>query len=430
MSFDARAAKLLQPGQHIMVEQHPGLRLVATATRRTWTYRYKSPVDGRMRQIALGQWPAMDLGKAVAAWSDARARREAGEDLAATKRTTRAAERQAAPQRRAGEYTVRQLCDDYLVGHVDRHRAEKGRKEVRRQFDTMLGALAGVPAAALTRRQAFDLLETYADRPVVAGQLRQELGSAWDYALDAGRLPEDAPNWWRLIMRGRLRSKGRKIEGKHVGTDRRVLTEAEVGTLLRWLPNFTELVRDGLALYLWTGMRGGEILGMHASEISDEGDGLWLTVPKARTKNKRVALATDLRVPLVGRAEQIVRRRLAISPKGYLFPSPGRLGHVEQKTIGVAVHYHMPYSRTRKDVARDRLPVTRWAPHDLRRTVRTLLAGMGCPDSVAEAILGHLQPGVQAVYNRHGYDQERRQWLTALDVKLEALAAQRPGGGA
>lgn len=47
---------------------------------------------------------------------------------------------------------------------------------------------------------------------------------------------------------------------------------------------------------------------------------------------------------------------------------------------------------------------------------------MGCPDSVAEAVLGHIQPGIQGTYNRHGYDKERRQWFVALSVRLERLA--------
>ncbi|MBS0427566.1 MAG: integrase family protein [Proteobacteria bacterium] len=426
MPFDARAAKLLQPGQTIIVKEHPGLRLVATTSRRTWIYRYRSPVDGRLRQIAIGQWPEpVSYGRAVARWEDLQAARNDGQDPAAAKKAERAAARPAPAM--AG-YTIRQLCDDYLAGHVDRHRKAKGAAEVRRQFDTMLGNLAGVQASALTRAQAFKLLEDNAHRPVVAGQLRQELGGAWDYALDAGRLPEDAVNWWRLIMRGRLRSKGHKIQGEHVGTAKRVLDQVELGALIRWLPNFTALVEDGLTMYLWTGTRGAEILAMEAREITEEPDGLWWTIPKAKTKNARIELATDLRVPLVGRAEAIVRRRLALYPSGYLFPSTGKLSkHVQQKALGVAVHYRMPYSRTRPKEDRARLPVERWAPHDLRRSARTLLAAMGCPDSIAEAILGHIQPGVQGVYNRHGYDKERRQWLTALDLKLEELARQLPG---
>lgn len=34
------------------------------------------------------------------------------------------------------------------------------------------------------------------------------MGSAWDLAMDSGRLPEDVPNWWRMVMKGRLKSKG------------------------------------------------------------------------------------------------------------------------------------------------------------------------------------------------------------------------------
>ena len=66
-----------------------------------------------------------------------------------------------------------------------------------------------------------------------------------------------------------------------------------------------------------------------------------------------------------------------------------------------------------------------WAPHDLRRSARTLLAAMGCPGDVAESVLGHMIPGVAGVYNRHQYDAERVEWLRRLSERLEELA--RPG---
>lgn len=50
---------------------------------------------------------------------------------------------------------------------------------------------------------------------------------------------------------------------------------------------------------------------------------------------------------------------------------------------------------------------------------------MGCPDAVAEAVLGHMQPGIVGVYNRHQYDAERVEWLRRLSERLEELA--RPG---
>jgi hypothetical protein len=50
---------------------------------------------------------------------------------------------------------------------------------------------------------------------------------------------------------------------------------------------------------------------------------------------------------------------------------------------------------------------------------------MGCPSDVAEAVIGHMQPGIQGVYNKYTYDKERRIWLKKLDAKLEQLAKKR-----
>lgn len=52
-------------------------------------------------------------------------------------------------------YTVRILCDEYLAGHIYRHRAKKGATEITRMFDTMLGSLEKLPATAITRAMAF-----------------------------------------------------------------------------------------------------------------------------------------------------------------------------------------------------------------------------------------------------------------------------------
>ena len=67
--------------------------------------------------------------------------------------------------------------------------------------------------------------------------------------------------------------------------------------------------------------------------------------------------------------------------------------------------------------------MSHWAPHDLRRTLRTMLAALGCPHDVAESVLGHMQP---SVYNRHHYDRERREWITKLSAHLERCAAASP----
>jgi integrase len=427
MPFDARAAKLLEAGQHFTIDECPGLRLKATASTRTWVYRYKSPVDGKMRQSKIGEWPAMSVSAAIAEWEKLRIARGTGIDPAAVKKQAAADVRAAADEKRARakaeKLTVRRLAQDYYEGRIVHSRKEKGAAEVLRIFNTMLGEFGDLPVTDVTRSSAFSLLESFLHIPVQCMKLRAELGAAWDYGLDSGRLPESVPNWWRLIMRGKLRSKGKMIKGVSTGTHKRVLSGKELGALIRWLPNFSRVVDDALTLYIWTCARGGEIMMMERGEITEEENGLWWTVPKHKTKNARHEMATDFRVPLFGRAAEVVRRRLQSETGTYLFPSNGALGYVEQKTIGVSVWSRRPDCESRPQHARARYPADMpvWSPHDLRRSARTLLASMGCPDEVGEAILGHMKEGIVGVYNLHSYDAERHAWLGQLSARLEEL---------
>jgi integrase len=115
-----------------------------------------------------------------------------------------------------------------------------------------------------------------------------------------------------------------------IGVNKRVLIDAEMVDLLAWMPNFSRVVSDALELYLWTACRGAEIVVMERHEIIEEASGLWWTVPVAKLKMRRNPLLVDRRVPLIGRAEAIVRRRMAAATKGtWLFPSVGQYGHVE-----------------------------------------------------------------------------------------------------
>jgi len=411
VGFDARTAKALTPGGHIVVDDFPGLRLVASTAGKAWIYRYQS--DSRMRQIKLGQWPALSLPAAVTKWQEIKDARSLGADPAA--------EKKAARKPKAVAYTVANAVADYITKHLEVNRQPAGAAAVAARLRKAIDPIANTPASEVTRRIAYDLIEGLADRPVLAKSVRNELGGAWDLALDAGRLGEDAPNWWRQILSGKLRSKGAMRDGERKGTAKRVLSDAEIRTFnLVDLHLFSQQVRDFLIIQLWTCTRGAEIVQMHRSQITQEIDGWWWTVPKAMTKGRNKDKATDLRVPLVGRALEIVQRL----GDGWLFPSVSRAGVVGPQTqayMQSKVHYMQPYSHSRQDHVRERLTVTHWSPHDLRRTGRTGLSAMGCPTDIAEAILGHVQPGIQGTYNLHAYDKERRHWLTLWSDRLESL---------
>ena len=226
-------------------------------------------------------------------------------------------------------------------------------------------------------------------------------------------------------MQGKLKSKGKVMGGKHVGQSRRALRNEEIAALLGWLGNMHQIGRDAVVMYLWTCARGSEIFAMRPEHVTKEGAVLWWTVPKELTKNARFADAVDLRVPLFGRARQVVERRLAsVGRSGFLFEN-GNGEQYTQHAFSTYIYDLQPYSpkaKRRGSRATD-LPVTNWTPHNLRRTGRTLLAALGCPREIAEAVVGHMPPAIEATYNVHSYDAERVEWLRRLDAHLASLAS-------
>ncbi|MBD9395182.1 integrase family protein [Acidovorax sp. ACV01] len=426
MQFDARAAKALQPGAYIVVQGCNGLRLVASLSRKTWIYRYKHPATGQMKQVRLGHYPDVPPVDAAARWAELRAVRDAGGDPQAARKL--AAVPAGVAAQGAAVYTLGDLVRDYATGYLQVRREAKGARAVQRRLEKATLKHQATPVADVTRRFAFDLITGLADRPVLANSVKTELAAAWVHAMDGGRIPDDLPNWWAQVLARKLRSKGAKRGGEHKGTTKRVLQDAEIGALLACnMHLFSQQVQDFVTLQLWTCTRGAEIVAMRPEFIRGEADGvLWWTMPKALTKNRHIDAAVDLRVPLFGRAEKIVRRLVAAGGP-WLFPSVSRAGVLQAQTqayMQSKVHYRQPYCASRPDHVRERLSVTHWSPHDLRRTGRTLLAAMGCPHEVGEAILGHVVPGVAGDYNLYRYDKERAHWLARLDAHLEGVVTR------
>jgi len=205
-----------------------------------------------------------------------------------------------------------------------------------------------------------------------------ELGAAWEYGHDAGRLEHEVSNWWRQIMRGKLCSKGRIKGGKRVGTSKRVLNSEEIGVPSNWLPNFSRLIEDVVTLYMWTCTRGSKILEMEVSEVTKEKG--WAVVDDCEVEDEElVARRRDrLRVPLVGRTAAIFQRRIQGMETGYL------LIHRAQWTRGAEHHQCdgldastvLEYEPARVSVS-------------LRRTGLTQLTALGCDTKIAKAVIGH-----------------------------------------
>lgn len=408
LDFDPGRAKRLKPGEFIAFPEAPGLRLEASRSGRRWVYRYRSPIDGALRQIKLGAWPFLPAHRALLAWEKRRDERGEGRDPARERREENKRIRdEPRPQ------SVAKVVATYLeaLGKINPkkkapRRTEHGRIELQRMFDFDLASLAKRNAADITPRDAVRFLEDVRDRaPNMALRLRRELAAAWRTARARGLLPADAPNPWPDALLGELSQ----------GERERVLTAGEVRTVLRFLPTYTPIVADALELTLRTGLRSGEVVALRSAWFELVDGMLWAEIPAAHMKMRRLH-----RVPFVGRARAIAEGRLEGE---FLFPSPLRGRHIEQKALGVAVHFHRKLSVTRPDIERLRCPVDGWAPHDLRRTAATLLGDLGCPFEIIEGILAHRLPGVSKTYQRSEYREQKVEWLGKLNAHIDAIAA-------
>jgi integrase len=156
-------------------------------------------------------------------------------------------------------------------------------------------------------------------------------------------------------------------------------------------------------LLLLLGVRKGELVRAQWAEF-DLAAGSW-TVPDERSKTG-AGFVVPLPALAVSWLEEL-RIRAAGSP--WVFPArrTGRRAapHMAGDTLNVAlsrVDHGLPH----------------FTVHDLRRTVRTQLAALGIPPHVAERCLNHKLRGVEGVYDRHDYLDERRaaleQWAAVL----------------
>jgi integrase len=398
----------MQPGDECGDAKEPGLRIrcLSDGKTKTFFYRYRDDA-GALRQIKVGVLGALTLDQARKRVALLKVDRTRGVDPQAEKRARVATAKAERSKRKMKVYTAADVVQDYLNELVDKNRKPKGAAEVRRMLERAISNAGSSPVEGFTRLQAHELIREVAGKaPRLALMIRQELRAAWEHAIDVGRASVNP------------------FLGKSIGAipnakkRQRVLSPDEIGALLRWMQEpatYSRTVRDALEVTLRTGMRSGEVCGLHSSELVYRDGILWADIPGERMKADKAH-----HVPLIGRAREIVLARLQDNG-GYLFPSRRVDRPIDQKVLGVEVYASSGRSTAATYKNRKVCPVKDWSPHDLRRTARTFLADLGCPYEVGEAILAHRLPGVAGDYNKARHMQARVEWLAKLGVYLDEL---------
>ena len=287
--------------------------------------------------------------------------------------------------------------ENYVERHV-KAKALRSQSEIERILETQINpAWKDREFVSIRRGDVTKLLDTLQD---ASGP------SAADHALAIVR---GLMNWYASrsddyvspIARGMRRTdpKSRKRA--------RILDDDELRTVWKVAESngtFGALLR----LAVLTAQRRQKIVSMKWADITI--DGTW-NIP---TADREKGSAGSLVLPEA--AIEVIRSQPRID--GNPFVLPGREhGHFKGFS---------PCKRAFDAKVAEKLggePLPRWTLHDLRRTSRSLMSRAQVRPDIAERVMGHAIVGIEAVYDRHSYHNEKAAALAKLAGLIERILA-------
>lgn len=150
---------------------------------------------------------------------------------------------------------------------------------------------------------------------------------------------------------------------------------------------------------LLTGQRREKLASI---QWNDMRDGVWTIRREPREKSN----AGSLRLPQM--ALDVIGAHPRIDGNPFIFAGRGGVAFNGWSKAKAALDAKLPN-------------IAAWTVHDLRRTARSLMSRAGVRSHVAERVLGHAITGVEGVYDRHGYDEEKAQALEALSALISRI---------
>lgn len=193
----------------------------------------------------------------------------------------------------------------------------------------------------------------------------------------------------------------------------RCLSQEEIKDVFKQINIHIETIcyENKLAFFLLLslGVRKGELIEAIWSEF-DFDKRTWL-IPAERTKTN-----TTFEVPLTDNVYSVFME-LKVFARGSdnVFPNrrvSKRSSHISGDTLNRALDRLFDVSVVKFE---------RFTVHDLRRSFRSLLAELKIPSHIGERCLNHKIRGVEGVYDRYDYFEERKEALGRISKELALL---------
>ncbi|WP_299641182.1 tyrosine-type recombinase/integrase [Devosia sp.] len=352
---------------------------VATSGIKSWDLSFRIKGKPNSKRLSLGFVTDVSLQDARSRARVLVAAARAGRDLLLEEATARREEE--------NRITVADLVERYVSRRV------KGRLrtalEIERRLYRALTPVLQWKLEKLTRRDIRQLLDPVADAGWLreAEKRRQGIGAMLNWAV--------AQDYLEINPSAGLQSYGN-------GEPRtRTLTDDEISALWNWLsvPDQRSSSATILKIQLLLGARCSEVAGITVGEI-DQHTWIW-TLPASRSKNGRAR-----ETPLVGQVRRLLEEQLSLVRTSAIFATSGGVT-MTARDVG---SYLLNRSK--------RLPVPKFATHDLRRTVATRLVELGHSIDLIAALFGH-QSGSSATSTLFRHYVHTQQ----LDQKADLLAS-------
>ena len=358
-----------------------GLRTLASGTK-AFIYGYRNK-EGRLHRVTLGRWPTL-----TATAARLRSREMAGQ--IANGRDPY----EELQERRSGA-TIEELVDLYCSRHLTKLRTgDQTERFLRAEAIPWFGKTE--KSANIRRRDIVRMVEHKATTsPISANRLLTAMKRLCNWAVENDEL-DASP------------AAGIKRPTAEKSRDR-VLGEDEIRTFWTRLDStrrMSEDVRVALRLILILAARPGEICAMEWTELDLKRG--WCELPREKTKSDRVH-----RIPLPPLALELFEQRQ--KKDRWLFPS------VKGQSLGV-----LALSRALRH-NREHFGLSRFTPHDLRRTAASHLASVGVDRFIISRVLNHTDREITGVYDRFGYDKQKRRALNRWERKLRSIIGAPAG---
>lgn len=355
--------------------------------RKSWFVAYS--YFGRRRRMSLGTYPLTPLVDAREAARSALAEVEKGFDPAADK----------IHQRKTRPQTFGDLAREYLERHARPNKRTAHEDEKKLNAD-VLPEWRHRRVDTIRRADVIRLIEAVHNRgaPYAANRLLALVRKIFNWGMERDLL--DISPATGVKPMAKEKSRERTLDRDEL----KMVWQAACAMPWPWHGFFQ--------LLILTAQRREEVAGMRWEELDLEA-GAW-SMAGERTKPGRAHV-----VPLSQAALEILKDLPRYSGT-FVFPARG---NPKSET------YVSGFSKAKK-LLDDAASVKGWTIHDLRRTAASGMAEMGIAPHVVEKVLNHTSgqiSGVAAVYNRYGYDDEKRRALEAWAGHVLSLENHPPG---